>query len=401
MVSRNRWCAQSRRNVWALVSAAIFASVLTAIVVPSAEAKTPGKTYCFNGICHRVLSIPEMVAIVGQDQTFQASYYDDCRRDRYNPCGLTSSGEAFRPNEADSAASPIYPDGTIILIRNPENGSAAVVRVNNAGPYWRQRKLDVSRATAAKLGFAGAGVANLEVRVLSAPSIIDATYKQNRHYPQVPGPIGTFASLDQAQGGMMVAMAFDAMSTSVFAPVAGKMLTAVKTMTPALALALRTDTTRVASLDNTVPQAISAEIEKSLVVADKAKPTADAQSSVGTGSKRVVVAVRTPRKFAARPVQARKSYNGRTHWAAAAPRRQFNGTRSPSSRSARRAFAAVGTSSTKSSYSMSRASRKAAAMSRSGPRAMRLATRKLSSIVRSEGLRTAGASGAIRPRLRT
>lgn len=400
MVSRIRRHAPSRCNLWTFLSAAILASALTTTVVPSAEAKTPGKTYCFNGVCHRVLSIPEMVAIVGQDQTFQASYYDDCRRDRYNPCGLTSSGEAFRPNEADSAASPVYPDGTILLIRNLENGSSAVVRVNNAGPYWRQRKLDVSRAAAEKLGFAERGVANLEVRVMSAPSIIDATYKQNRHYPQVPGPIGTFASLDQAQGGMMIAMALDAMSTSVFAPIAGKMLTAVKMMTPALANALRTDSTRVASADSALPAAISSEMEKSLLVVDKAKPKADAEYAPGASSKRIAVAARMPRKFVTRSAQVQRSYK-RARWAAAAPRRQFSGARSLSSRSERRAVATIGSSSTKSSYWMSRASRKAADMSRSGPRAMRLATRKLSSIVRSEAVRTARASGAIRPRLRT
>ena len=43
----------------------------------------------------------------------------------------------------------------------------------------------------------------------------------------------------------------------------------------------------------------------------------------------------------------------------------------------------------------------AAAISSNGPSAMRLATRKLSSIVRSAAALTVGASGAIRPRLRT
>jgi rare lipoprotein A (peptidoglycan hydrolase) len=396
-----RWQALSRCKVWTLLSATALVSTSMILGASSSEAKTPGSTYCFNGICHRVLSIPEMVAIVGQDQMFQASYYDDCRRDRYNPCGLTSSGEAYRPNEADSAASPVYPDGTILLIRNPENGKAAVVRVNNAGPYWRQRMLDVSRATAENLGFAEQGVGNLEVRVMSAPSIVDATYKQNRRYPQVPGPIGAFASLDQAQGGMMVAMALDAMSSSVFAPIAGKMLTAVKMMTPALANVLRTDPTRVASVDSTLPQAISSEMENDLVAVDKAKPEGKTQDALGTSRNRVVVAARTPRKLLARSVQAPKSYK-RARWAAtAAPRRQFSGARSLSSRSATRAFVAIGSSSTKSSYWTSRASRKAAAMSRRCPRAMRLATRKLSSIVRSEAARTAGASGAIKPRLRT
>ena len=49
----------------------------------------------------------------------------ECRRDRFNPCGLTASGEAFRPNDADNAASPIYPEGTVLLVRNPSNGEAA------------------------------------------------------------------------------------------------------------------------------------------------------------------------------------------------------------------------------------------------------------------------------------
>jgi rare lipoprotein A len=387
------------KAAWSVPAA--VAALLVCSVAP-VDAKTPGKTYCFNRTCHRVLSIPEMVAIVGQDTVLQASYYDDCRRDRYNPCGLTSSGEAFRPNEADSAASPIYPDGTILLIRNPDNGSAAVVRVNNAGPYWRQRKLDVSRATAHKLGFADSGVAKLEVRVMSAPSIVDATYKRNRRYAPVPGSIGSFASLDQAQGGMMVAMALDAMSTSVFAPVAGKMLTAVKTMTPALANVLRSDQTRVASVDGTVPTSIAANFEKSAIAVEKPAAKVQTLQARQTPRRQARIVLRSSVKRS--PVRAARVavLRSKSRWAyAAAPRYQFKGNRSASSRSSRSVRFATGASSTKRSYWTSRASRNAAAMSKRGPRAMRAATRKLSSIVRSDDLRIAAASGAINPRLRT
>ncbi|MBS0250031.1 MAG: hypothetical protein JSR78_03090, partial [Proteobacteria bacterium] len=363
------------RVAWTVPAA--IAALLACSAAP-VEAKTPGKTYCFNRTCHRVLSITEMVAIVGRDTVLEASYYDDCRRDRYNPCGLTSSGEAFRPNEADSAASPVYPDGTILLIRNPGNGNSAVVRVNNAGPYWHQRKLDVSRAAAHKLGFAGSGVAKLEVRVMSAPSIVDATYKRNRHYAPVPGPIGSFASLDQAQGGMMIAMALDAMSTSVFAPVAGKMLTAVKTMKPALANVLRTDSTRVASADGTVPASIAVNFERSVAAVEKPAVKAQTRSVV---LRRTSVASRSLKRAPVRSARVAK-WRSKTRWASAAPRRQFKGNRSASSRSSRSVRFATGASSTKRSYWMSRASRNAAAMSRRGPRAMRAATRKLSSIVR-------------------
>ena len=230
------------------VLSAVLAALLVQGLVPTiAQAKTPGKTYCFNGICHRVNTIPEMVSLVGRNLKLNTSFYDDCKRDRFNPCGLTSSGEVFRPNDADNAASPIYPNGTVLLLRNPSNGSSAVVRVNNAGPYWRKRKLDVSRATADKLGFKKRGVADLEVRVVAAPTVAEARYKKNRRYAKVAGPIGQFASIDQAQGGMMVAMALDAMSGSVFASAASKMLPSLKSASPELANTLRTSTTVVAA----------------------------------------------------------------------------------------------------------------------------------------------------------
>ena len=196
-----------------LLSGLIVAAAAVVSLGSPADAKTPGKTYCFNGVCHRTNTLQEMQGLVGKDQTFKTSFYDDCKHDRFNPCGLTASGEAFRPNDADNAASPIYPEGTVLLVRNPSNGQSAVVRVNNAGPYWGKRKLDVSRGTAEKLGFKKRGVASLEVRVLSAPTKAEAKYKKNRRYDAVPGPIGQFASLQDA-GNMVVAMAIGTTGTA-------------------------------------------------------------------------------------------------------------------------------------------------------------------------------------------
>lgn len=199
------WRSLARSNAVAVMIAGIAAM---AAASGTAEAKTPGKTYCFNGVCHRVNTLQEMSGLVGKDVSFKTSFYDDCKRDRFNPCGLTSSGEVFRANDADNAASPIYPNGTVLLLRNPSNGESAVVRVNNAGPYWGKRKLDVSRGTAVKLGFKKQGVASLEVRVISAPSKAEARYQKYRRYAAVPGPIGRFASIDAAMATptVMIAM---------------------------------------------------------------------------------------------------------------------------------------------------------------------------------------------------
>jgi rare lipoprotein A len=171
----------------------------------AAEAKTPGKSYCYYGKCHRVKTIAETEALIGTDVMISASHYDSCKRDRYNPCGLTSSGEEFNSEAADNAASPIYPDGTTLLVWAPDTRASVVLRVNNAGPYWGDRKLDVSRKAAEVLGFAGQGVAQLKVRVIDAPSAEEATYKARRKYDPVPGYIGEFASLDDAQTGAATA----------------------------------------------------------------------------------------------------------------------------------------------------------------------------------------------------
>ncbi len=164
----------------------------------AAEVKTPGKTYCFRGYCRRVKTIAETRREIGKRRSLIASFYDSCRRDRFNPCGLTSSGERFQPHKPNNAASPIYPDGTLLQVWNPANRRSLVVRINNAGPYNGNRMLDVSRAAADRLGFRHRGVARVYVKVLRAPTPAQARYKRNRRYAPAPGFIGVFASIDRA-----------------------------------------------------------------------------------------------------------------------------------------------------------------------------------------------------------
>jgi rare lipoprotein A len=213
------WAKRVRLAFVATIATAIAAIAIPATTSTPTEAKTPGKTYCFVGKCHRVKTIDETAALVGVEQNITASHYDDCSKDRYNPCGLTSSGERFHPDRPDNTASPIYPDGTQLLVWSPKNKRALVVRVNNAGPYWGNRTLDLSRAAAEKLGFEGEGVANLKVKVIKAPEVAETQYKKNREYDPVPGDIGQYASVDDAQRGMAVVLAFKATTGSPFAPV--------------------------------------------------------------------------------------------------------------------------------------------------------------------------------------
>ncbi len=213
-----------------LFSCVVVGSYLSSIPYSApANAKGPGVRYCFYSTCHRVLTLAETRRRVGKSEWLMASYYDDCRRDAYNPCGLTSSGEPFFPGRHDNAASPIYPDGTILLIWNPATKQSAIVRVNNAGPYWGNRKLDVSRAVAEKLGFRHRGVAKLKVEVIRAPNRAEARYKRNRRYPAVAGYIGQFQTFQAARYASAAVVAVNALAASTLALPVGAAVNVART----------------------------------------------------------------------------------------------------------------------------------------------------------------------------
>lgn len=193
MINRNPAMTSGR---WTLAFA--LAAVMSVLLTEAVEAKIPGTTFCYGGICHRAYTLAETSALVGRTETAVTSYYDDCRFDRHNTCGLTASGAVFRPDLPDNAASPFYPEGTKLLVYNPATKLAVVVRINSAGPYIRGRTLDVSRATAERLGFKQRGVAKLQVTVIAAPTPAEARYKKHRIYDPVPGPIGQHASVQHA-----------------------------------------------------------------------------------------------------------------------------------------------------------------------------------------------------------
>jgi rare lipoprotein A len=91
-------------------------------------------------------------------QTGVASYYA-----RHFAGKATASGEPHRPN-ALTAASRTLPLGTTAKVTNRENGRSVTVKVNDRGPYAKNRILDVSPKVAKRLGFKHDGVANVAVQ---------------------------------------------------------------------------------------------------------------------------------------------------------------------------------------------------------------------------------------------
>lgn len=155
-----------------------------------ANAKSPGETHCYNKICHRVKTIHETRQRIGKATKVTATHYDHPSIDRYNTGKYTSSGEVFNAGDPTRASSSNLPDGTELLVWNPENGRAVHVRINDFGPFHTDRELDLTRAAAERLGFSRSGVAQLEVIVVAPPPVGEPFYKRGRRYPAALGYLG-------------------------------------------------------------------------------------------------------------------------------------------------------------------------------------------------------------------
>jgi rare lipoprotein A len=77
----------------------------------------------------------------------------------------TASGERYDMHRM-SAAHRELPFGTVIEVRNVDNGRRIQVRVNDRGPFVRDRILDLSLAAATELDMVRTGTASIELRVV-------------------------------------------------------------------------------------------------------------------------------------------------------------------------------------------------------------------------------------------
>jgi rare lipoprotein A len=81
----------------------------------------------------------------------------------------TANGERFDPN-LYTAAHRKLPFGTWVEVRRPDTGRVVRVRINDRGPWGHEdRIIDLSRKAAEDIDIVRAGVARVEVRVVSGP----------------------------------------------------------------------------------------------------------------------------------------------------------------------------------------------------------------------------------------
>lgn len=108
----------------------------------------------------------------------------------------TASGERFN-QYAITAAHKILPLDTKVRVTNLSNGRSLIVRINDRGPFVDDRVIDLSKASAQRLGVIGGGTARVRIQSLSGiPQIKEDGDMLGDYYVQV----GAFGVKDNAQG---------------------------------------------------------------------------------------------------------------------------------------------------------------------------------------------------------
>ncbi|UCD83077.1 MAG: septal ring lytic transglycosylase RlpA family protein [Desulfobacterales bacterium] len=84
----------------------------------------------------------------------------------------TSNGEIY-DMYALTAAHKTLPLGTYVRVDNLENNRRVELRINDRGPFVKDRIIDLSYMAAKKIGIVGPGTARVEVIALATPAVTD------------------------------------------------------------------------------------------------------------------------------------------------------------------------------------------------------------------------------------
>ncbi|MDZ7772277.1 MAG: septal ring lytic transglycosylase RlpA family protein [Balneolaceae bacterium] len=108
---------------------------------------------------------------------------------------LTANGEEYDMHGL-TAAHRTLPFNTLVRVRNTDNGETVTVRINDRGPYAKNRVIDLSRGAAEEIGMIGPGTAPVELFLvegdLSRSRITDLTR------PTYTVQLGSFSTEQQA-----------------------------------------------------------------------------------------------------------------------------------------------------------------------------------------------------------
>lgn len=123
-----------------------------------------------------------MATADGYDETGTASWYGTKFHGK-----KTANGERY-DMYAMSAAHKTLPMPTMVRVTNLNNGRSVIVRVNDRGPFVKNRVIDLSYAAAKTLGYDSAGTAPVRVEVLGNKTASGNSRNISQTSTQRPAP---------------------------------------------------------------------------------------------------------------------------------------------------------------------------------------------------------------------
>lgn len=109
------------------------------------------------------------------DETGHGSFYSEDFHGR-----RTANGEVFDMH-ALTAAHPTLPLPSYAYVTNLSNGRTILVRINDRGPYVKNRLIDLSKTSARLLGYERRGLAQLRVRY-AGPAPLSGDDRHERRF---------------------------------------------------------------------------------------------------------------------------------------------------------------------------------------------------------------------------
>ena len=97
---------------------------------------------------------------IGYVETGKASFYADKHQSK-----KTASGELY-DQKLNTAAHRTLPFGTTVRVTNMQNGKSVVVKINDRGPFIKNRILDLSQSAFTSIAGASSGIIEVKIEVI-------------------------------------------------------------------------------------------------------------------------------------------------------------------------------------------------------------------------------------------
>lgn len=111
---------------------------------------------------------------------------------------LTSNGEKYNMYEM-TAAHKTFPMNTLVKVTNLRNNRSVIVRINDRGPFVKNRLIDLSKKAASQIGMMGRGTTNVIIEVLDFEKQTKIKKpKKDRYNGSYVLQIASFANIDGA-----------------------------------------------------------------------------------------------------------------------------------------------------------------------------------------------------------